>query len=66
MSSSNDSTEAKVIAEENKSLDGLVSWLLDNGAVINKVVEKKIQGQLFSIIIPDKRIWKRSHYNWAH
>jgi len=51
VSASNESTKEKAIAGEDKSLDGLISWLLDNGAVINKVIAKKIQGQLLSGIV---------------
>lgn len=42
------SNASKRLGEAERPLDGLVSWLLNNGAVINNLTEKKIQSQLFS------------------
>src|SRR5438046_786060 len=50
-SASNHTGEPKALCGEDKSLDGLVSWLLDNGAIINKVIKKKIAGPLLSGLV---------------
>lgn len=56
------SNASKRLGEAERPLDGLVSWLLNNGAVINNLIEKKIQSQLFSSS-SDNRSWKRSLCN---
>jgi hypothetical protein len=45
------SIKSKRLSGEERPLDGLVSWLLDSGAVINSLTEKKIQSNLFPGVV---------------